>query len=174
MCCSLHPCQVLFFFSFVSFVFGPKPLVLEFTGSVTFHPWKVLIQWKLCLCNPKSNFVPFKNQVWFGDEARGKTVIEISIGIKAPLCKWFSSGPDCMTWPKRGVPVQIYNWSVMQDHTAMVTRSCTLSWSLSRKARVKSGLVFATTWRISTVNIWQVFIPLSFLLFNSAWTGLWL
>lgn len=79
-----------------------------------------------------------------------------------------------MTWPKSRVPVQINNWSVTRNHTARVIRSCTLSWSPSLKARVKSGLVFVTTWRISTVNFWQVFTPLSFLLLNIAWTWLWL
>lgn len=79
-----------------------------------------------------------------------------------------------MTWPKSRVPVQINNWSVIRNHTARVIRSCTLTWSPSLKARVKSGLVFVTTWRISTVNFWQAFTPLSFLLLNIAWTWLWL
>lgn len=56
----------------------------------SFHETLVVwTQWKLCLCNPKSIFPLIKKEVWFGDGTRGKTAVGMSIGIKAPLCKWF-------------------------------------------------------------------------------------
>lgn len=63
-----------------------------------------------------------------------------------------------MTWPNRGELVWINNLSVIQDHTARVAGSCTLLCkSPFLKARIKSGLVFVTTRKTSTVNKWQIF-----------------